>query len=235
MKIFLIAILLLTFIYLPVSAHHGKDYIEAEGYQTLGKKEILAFWVTNYHVPETNNSNLNHWELEPGILYGFTNHLGLEIHSHIEKEKSETFRYLSTALEARFRLGEENLWFVDPAVSIEYEISATDEPDQLGFRIILGKNSGQLNFTFNLLGNQALDSNGAFETSYVFGVNRRFWKFEKLNLELQGELSGGNEHYVMPSFYLPVTKHLSLKAGGAIGLSPESDDSSLRSAIHLLF
>jgi hypothetical protein len=235
MKISALVILIVIILVLPGYSHHGKDYIEVESYHTPERGTILIFLVSDYHIPESGQEDLNRWEFQPGVFYGLTDHIGAEVHSHIEKGSSEDFNYEATALEIRGRLLGENSLFLDPAASIEYELSATDEPDQLAFRVILGKEVGFINFTFNFLGSRELESEGEFRTGYALGANRPFWAFEKVNLELFGDLSKGNGHYVLPSLYLPVTEHFSLKAGGALGLSEESESFSLRTALHLLF
>lgn len=235
MRVVLFAVLLAMLLPGQVLAHHGKDYVELEGYASPEKGEYLLFSLFEYHVPERSVSDLDYWKIQPGILYGITNHLSLEAHAHLTKVGSESFAYESTALEARFRFLEEGDWFVNPAASVEYERSASDEPDEIGFRLILDKNFGPWNATVNYWAANAIDSDEDMEHSYGFGVNRPLFMFEKVNLELVGALSGEDAHYVLPSLYLPLTESLDLKAGAAFGISHESEDFSIRSAVHFMF
>lgn len=216
-------------------AHHGKDYIEIEGYASPEKGEYLLFSLVDYHVPQREISDLTYWRIVPGILYGVTDRLGFEAHSHISKTGGGDFKYDASAIEARFRIGEENVWPVNLAGSIEYELSASDEADEIELRLILGRNFGMVNATFNYWGNQGLSKKEPLVSNYGIGGNRSLFIFQKMSLELVGTLFNGNEHYIIPSFYLPVTERISIKAGLAIGISRISEDFSFRSALHLMF
>ncbi len=227
--------LIVAFNFSVGKAHHGKDYVVTEGYSTPERKEWLLFLVSDYHVPNRNHSDFNYLLLQPGFLFGLTNHLALEFHSHLEKLQNEKLKYQSTALEFRLRFLEEEQQFLSPAISLEYERSASDEPDALKSVFILSKFFGKINLTGNLILNKELSPGEKVKTDYAFGLNRRVFSFDKLSLEFNGNLHQAQQHYLTPSFYLSVLKNLNLKLGASLGLNSQSEDFSLRTAWHFQF
>ncbi len=69
----------------PLQAHHAMEFIELESYNTAPQGAFVFHLHYDYLVDDRDQPKLDHWELTPGLSYGITNRLMVDIHSHFAK------------------------------------------------------------------------------------------------------------------------------------------------------
>lgn len=65
--------------------HHALEYIEVESANTAAKGWFLFHLHFDYMVDDKDNPLLDHWEYTPGIAYGITDRLMIDVHTHFAK------------------------------------------------------------------------------------------------------------------------------------------------------
>ena len=61
------------------------EYIKMESYRTALKGEFVFHLHYDYMVEDKSIPGLDHWEMTPGLSYGITDRLMLDIHTHFAK------------------------------------------------------------------------------------------------------------------------------------------------------
>lgn len=69
----------------PLFGHHAMEYIEMESYRTAKLGEFVLHIHFDYMVEDKNDSTLDHWEFTPGMSYGISDRLMLDVHTHFAK------------------------------------------------------------------------------------------------------------------------------------------------------
>ena len=225
-----------------VFAHHGKDYFINKSYHTLSKGMWAGFLSADYirlNLPE--EEQLRGFGLEPGFLYGLSNHWSFEIHAHIEKMSGERWHYESTGIEQRFQItrwdGEEDRPIpIDVAGAVEFEKNSSDEaPDVLVAGLILSNDGLAHNVTGNLLLRRELRPHARTELRYALGAKREFSQFVGIGIEFNGNLSGQTLEEVTPGLYFQTDSGLKINIGLSLGVAENRGDYSLRSSFVLDF
>lgn len=81
-----LVLLCLTLIFVPFTlAHHAMEFIEMESYNTAFKGDFVFHLHYDYMVDDQDNPKLDHWEYTPGLSYGITSRLMLDVHAHLSK------------------------------------------------------------------------------------------------------------------------------------------------------
>lgn len=231
MKKILLSTIFLVLFGTSLAAHHAMEYIEMESYSTAKKGEFVAHLHYDYFVENQNNYGTNHWEITPGLSYGFLDRLMGDIHTHFAKfneitdpnKKSPMIEAVAMALQ--FRVTDTNQLPVDIAVAGFFEIPTKRSQDLLdgsyagGASLILGWNWGiHNNITANFIYERDGDENVfAWAIGAKFVMSTMNEHAPGVGIELLGDFKG--HLAIMPGFYIGLTPTTTLKIGVSFGFS----------------
>jgi len=239
-------------------AHHAMEYIEIESYTTAAKGEGVFHIHYDYMVDDKDNSDLDHWEITPGISYGITGRLMLDVHTHFAKfgidhiveDKIEDYEPNgpSPFMEAiagslQYRLTEG--WIVDVGVvgTIEFPLSRAE--DLLGSEDNVYAGTLILSNDFASHGNVCVNITQEFEgseheTAWSAGVKSPISADPHgiaAGVEVMGDFEG-DRWSILPGVYAPLgDEGTILKTGLEFG--QEKDDSgtadTMRASVSLMY
>ncbi|MDP1675616.1 MAG: hypothetical protein Q8L88_02030 [Bacteroidota bacterium] len=157
-------------------AHHGKDFLVASSCTTPHEGSLCAHFNTQYF--SENHSSESLMLFSSGLIYGLTDDIGLEFHSHFNTMSSST-HVEALALEARYNIlseadehssldGTTNPFSL--ATSLEFEKGIVGHPSVLESRLIIGKEFGFIMLVGNLVVMQEFEEGQHPETQFVIGM-----------------------------------------------------------------
>ena len=207
-----------------------RSYVWTYEYMTMpkGTKEIEYYLTTK--MKDTSSPDINTISHYLEFEYGITDHWDIALYQRIKQDnkKDETdLTYDGFKIRTRYRIGEKGQFFLDPLLYLEY-IRDEDfsKPNIVEAKLILAKDIGNLNFAYNQIVKQEVESNGKAEHEYAFGVsynpNHRFG----FGLESKGNYTDG-KYYVGPTISF-VVKRIWFAFGVVHGLNSKSDDLQMR-------
>lgn len=120
--LFLLSLILLMQFPGKLYAHHAMEYIELESYNTARKGEFVFHLHYDYFVDDNTNPSLDHWEFTPGISFGLSNRLMLDIHTHFAKFWND--HIVNSEKENYSPLGP-SPFFEAAALSIQYRVTTS--------------------------------------------------------------------------------------------------------------
>lgn len=167
-----------------------RSYVWTYEYMTMPK----GMWELEYYLTseaaDINRSNINtlkHWfELE----YGITNNWDVAMYqmwkTKNKKAENDT-EYDGFKLRTRYRFGKTGQYIVDPEVYLEYiRDDDLSKPNVGEVKLILGKDFGDFNISYNQILKRNLEKEGKTGHEYAVGVNYRFTPAFKFGLESKG-------------------------------------------------
>ncbi|MCK5850176.1 MAG: hypothetical protein KAH23_04615 [Kiritimatiellae bacterium] len=228
----------LVFIVSSAMAHHAMEFIAMESYPTAKHGEYVFHLHYDYMVDDQNNPLADHWEFTPGLSYGITDMLMLDLHTHFAKfgedhiVDEERENYMSTgsspfmeaaALCLQYRIVED--WIIDIAfvATIEVPFSRADkllgsEDNVYAGTLILSKSFGEHG---NLCANFTYEEEGD-EDSTIWAVGVKNPLSDDPHgiaggVEVMGDFDG-DCWSILPGIYAPITNDgIILKTGLEFG------------------
>ncbi len=237
-------------------AHHAMEYIEMESYSTAKRGESVLHLHYDYMVDDRDNPNLDHWEFTPGISYGVTDRLMLDIHTHfagfgidhIVDEERENYEpngpspfMEAVAGSLQYRVIED--WIVDIAMVGTIEVPFHRAEQLLGSEdnvyagmLIVGKDFGEhRNITLNLGYEEEGDES---DTTWALGVKTPISAAPHgiaTGIELMGSFEDTGDNWsIIPGIYMPLgNQNITLKTGLEFGKSDGAD--AMRANVTLMY
>lgn len=237
----MVSAMLLTGIwaYTTAHAHHAMEFIETESYSTIPKGGLLFYLHYDYKADDKNDADVDRWEFTPGISYGITDRLMVDIHAHYAKfknghiveERQEEFEpdgpppfVEAASFTLQYRVTEG--WWLDVAVvgSIEVPFSRAkdllDAEEVYSGALILSHTFPQhANITLNLI--YSLEG-GDDEWEYALGFKTPLTR-DPHSIAAGIEWVGGFDDFedawsVVPGIYMPIgSPDTVLKTGIQLG------------------
>jgi len=232
------------------------EYIEMESYTTARRGEFVFHLHYDYMADNKDNPDEDHWELTPGVSYGITDRLMVDVHTHFAKfgidhvlvEEREAFEpdgpspFMEAAAGAlQYRLTEG--WLVDIALVAGMEVPFHRSKRLLGSednvycgQLIIGKEFGEhSNVTLNL-SHEVEGSED--ETTWALGVKSPLSDDPHgiaAGIELMGSFEDVDENWsVLPGIYMPLgTPNITLKTGLEFGQSDGAD--AMRANVTMMY
>ncbi len=68
-----------------LQAHHAMEFISLESYNTAPQGAFVFHLHHDYMIDDRDQPTLDHWELTPGLSYGLTDRLMVDVHGHFAK------------------------------------------------------------------------------------------------------------------------------------------------------
>ncbi len=233
--------LVFTFGFVANSYADKRNYVWTYEYQTMPK----GMWELEYYftssIPKLEKSNVNTLKQQVELEYGITKHWDVAMYQmyKINNKESETdSRYDGFKIRTRYRFGEKGQFIVDPLIYLEY-IRDPDfhKPNVIEGKLVLAKDIGDLNISYNQIFERNLENRGKTESEYAVGVSYRVMPALRLGIESKGSYS---ERETAVGLTLSWSgslfgKHLFVSLGSAWGVNRRTDDLQTRMIVGMLF
>lgn len=136
----------------------------------------------------STSTELN-FELEAGMNKFFD----FAIYQVFTQNPGSTLKYSGFKLRSRFKIGEKNMFFIDPLIYIEYKGVPGFSDHKFETKLILAKDIGNFNISFNPyfeLSRAKADKEWEFEPKYAFGICYNLSELFSFGIESAGSESG---------------------------------------------
>lgn len=235
---FLGLVAVILFLTVTTNVHADRrSYVWTYEYVTMPKAMTeLEYYVTAV-APDTDESDVNTWKHWLELEYGITNNWDIAMYQMFKQENKKNdsdFEYDGFKIRTRYRIGEKNQHVLDTLLYLEY-IRDDDfsKPDVLEGKIILAKDIGKINFAYNQIIKQELESSGETEHEYATGVSYGFARNFRLSFESKGNYTD-EKYYIGPTISFSTLK-IWTALGAAFGLNDKSDDVQARAIVGIPF
>jgi len=214
-----------------------RAYVWTYEYVTMPKgASELEYYFTS-EVPDNNSSNKNtlkHWlEYE----YGLTSHWDAAIYQQFTNKNNQGdhhFKYDGFKIRTRYRLAKKNAYPIDTLIYLEYKRSSDfSKPHEIEAKLILAKDIGNFNVSYNQIFERDLERVGKTDFAYAVGLSRSCGQHLKFGVESKGSYSD-KRFGVGPTFSYQGNKYWSA-LGIIFGTNQDSDDIQSRFIIGIPF
>jgi len=245
-KLFAILSLALSLMLLlsPNAFAHTRQYVWTEEYRTIPKGGFeIENWVTT-KVSDFNRSDVNSFQYEVELEYGLTDHWTI---AHYQRFKTinvngndDSTRYNGFKFETKYRLGEKGKYWIDTLLYMEWITDPIDDdnPNELEAKIILSKDLGKFNITYNQIMESKLGSGGRTNHEFTFATSYEFSDSFIAGLEMKGDYWRPSSHRNKISLGPTLAyEHTYFWVAGGIrwGLNNHSDDLEARIIVGVPF
>lgn len=214
---------------LPASAHHGKDFLllETDDMPLAGHVYALASLDTN-----VDNDGAHSSEITPALLFSVGKNLTLEPHFHLHQEPGESFRFESTALDIRYRLGSigRSQWRAAVSLGLEKPRDSEENTNAEG-RLIFVRNFPTSLVAVNLIAGRELSSGAQYDYAVGAGIVFPQVNGDAISLETVARLPLCDGVEIVPGY----SKKLSKTASAKIGVGVFRSSETTRGTLHLQF
>jgi len=216
-----------------------QDHLVTVSSATLNKGEFEADLWSRYAKGLRGTSDADYWAHTVEAEFGLMKRWQIGVGANFQQPKTGKFSYTGLEVETRFRFGEPGKWFMNPALSLDYEIPkdmSSDNPGSLEGRLILDKEKNGLGVALNAIYEQPFQSGSEGEFGYAAGLFKSLNKSVNAGVEFTGNFSEDEQaHYAIPGIYLRLGKKTRLNLGTSFGLTDESEPFGVRGFLEFEF
>jgi hypothetical protein len=221
--------LLLFLLFLPsgIAMADPKPYLFTTTYRLAdpGENEIEVYSDWNANSDEQGSA-----EYQIEFERGLNEHHAVEITADF-RDEGKGLRLNSYKLENRIHLAPYKKFFLDPAISVEYEKSVGNQSlDALEGNLILSRDFGKWNFSTNLIWDKQLDGSSEADFEYTAGVAHEFKKSSYYSLEFKAS-PVEKESFIIPGISLPLNEDARFNLGIGQGLGQNSNEHIIRAIL----
>ena len=214
-----------------------RSYVWTYEYQTMPKGAAELEYYLTYQLPDRNKSGINTWKHWFEYEYGITNHWDISMYQMWKQANTaskSSFRYDGFKIRTRYRFGEKGQYLVDPLVYLEYiRDHDLSKPNVIEGKLILAKDIGYLNISYNQIFERDLENRGKNESEYAVGISYNVIPALKLGIESKGSYSK-RETAVGPTLSWSA-KRMWIALGSAWRLNRRTDDLEVRMLVGVPF
>ncbi len=227
----------------PIFAHERHYVFNAE-YRTIPQGEFEVEQSTTSKVPHWNTSNENTFDYETEIEYGITDQWTIAHYENWQTENhagydddglpaKDVTKYSGFKFETKYRIGEKGKYWVDPLIYLEiaHDPREPRAPVVLEEKIVLSKDFGKLNFTYNQIMESVANRGGRTEHEFTFGSSYELPASFRLGAEFKGQYwnpEGHRNELAMGPTLAWSGKYFWVAAGALFGLNRAQDDTQAR-------
>lgn len=214
-----------------------RSYVWTYEYQTMPKGMWeLETYVTS-EIPNMHKSNINSVKPQLELEYGITDRWDVAMYQMWEfknKRNENDSEYKGFKLRTRYKIGEKGKFFVDPLLYFEY-IRDDDfsKPNVGEVKLILAKDIGDFNVSYNQIIKCNLDRRGKTDNEYATGIGYAFTPGLRIGIESKGNYPK-EKYAVGPTLSYAFNKAF-VALGTAFGLNKRTDDLQTRMIVGILF
>lgn len=208
-----------------------RSYVWTYEYLSMpaGTAEVEYYFTAK--VPDRNLSAVSTWEHWGEIEYGLTDNWDLSLYQtwkqSLGTNSASTFKFDGFKLRTRYKLFKRGAFLVDPVLYLEY-IRKADlaQANVLEGKLILARDIGKLNLSYNAILKQELESGGETEHEYAAGAKYDLPLPVSFGLESKGNYTE-NEYALGPVVSVE-TGPFWVTAGTVFGLNERTEDIQAR-------
>ena len=184
----------------PDASAHERHYVWSAEYQTLPQGMFEVENYTTAKVPDFKKTNANTWEYKTELEYGLTDRITIAHYEHwITQNKvrgKDATKYSGFDFEIKYSIGEVGKYWVDPLLyfEIKHDPRKKDTPIVLEEKLVLSKNLGKLNITYNQIMESGTGHKGRTEHEFTLGFNYALTDSLRLGLETKGQYWNPENH-----------------------------------------
>jgi len=220
-----------------VSYADSRSYVWTYEYMTMPK----GAWELEYYftssIPKLEKSNVNTLKQQVELEYGITKHWDVAIYPiyKINNKESETESgYDGFKIRTRYRFGEKGKYLIDPLIYLEYIWEkGSKNPNVIEAKIVLAKDIGDLNISYNQIIERNLRSVGKTDIGFSAGVNYRILPVLRLGAEFKGSYNE-RKTAIGPTVAFSKGKFF-VSLGAAWGVNNRTNDLEIRMIAGMLF
>jgi hypothetical protein len=210
MKKFLCTLILITICSFDAKSDL-RSYVWTYEYQTLsrGEKELEHYLtLSSPDINEMKGKTTAQHQIE--FEMGMTDNFDIGIYQVFSQKPLGNFQYDEFKLRARYKIGEKDKYFVNPLIYLEYIGKPDFSEHEIEFKLILGKDFGKFNVSFNpYLELAKKESEWEISPLYALGVNYMISDLFRFGMEFKGNKDA--------NYFGPVISHGSESAYIAVG------------------
>jgi hypothetical protein len=216
-----------------------RSYVWTYEYQTMPKGWLEAEFYLTEEQPDLEKAKPNTWKPLVELEYGVTDHFDISMYQMFKQtntDESSNFEYDGFKIRGRYRVLEKGSLPVDVLLYLEY-IRPGDfkEPNELEEKLILAKDIGGFNISYNQVFEQELESGGKSEYGYTAGLSYAITPALRIGAETKGNYTD-REYSVGPTISCAIKPLKAYAALGALfGLNDRTDDMQTRLIVGVLF
>ncbi|MDP2938342.1 MAG: hypothetical protein Q8N72_03800 [Candidatus Omnitrophota bacterium] len=214
-----------------------RSYVWTYEYMTMpaGMWELEYYLTTE--VPNINKSNINTLKQWLELEYGITDNWDVAMYQMWKfnnKRFENDSEYDGFKIRTRYKFGKKGQFIVDPLLYLEY-IRDDDfsKPNVVEAKLILAKDLGNLNASYNQIIKRNLEREGKTDHEYATGLNYAFFSAFKFGIESKGNYS--KEKFAIGPTLSFSTRKLWVSLGAAFGLNKRTDDVQTRMIVGVPF
>ncbi len=214
-----------------------RSYVWTYEYMTMAKGRAEFEYYLATEVADTAKSNVNTWKHWLELEYGITDHWDVAVYQMWKQKNTattSTSEYDGFKIRTRYRVGEKGRFFVDPLLYLEYiRNDDLSKPNVGEAKLILAKDIGSLNISYNQVIKRNLEKEGKTDHEYAAGISYRFLPAFKMGIESKGNYAK-EECSVGPTFSFVANKFW-VSFGAVFGLNERSNDLLARMIVGIPF
>lgn len=203
-----------------------RSYVWTNEYQTMPKGAAEIEYSLIGDIPDTGRSGINSWVHQIELEYGITDHWDASLYQMFKYERTDsktTTRYDGFKVETRYRFGQRGQYFVDPLIYFEYQRDPDlSKPSVAEVKLVLAKDIGALNISYNQIFERVLENRGKTESEYAVGLSYNVIPSLKIGIESKGSYSE-RENAVGPTLSWARGK-IWVALGAVFGVNRRTDD-----------
>ncbi|TAL69540.1 MAG: hypothetical protein EPN82_06830 [Bacteroidetes bacterium] len=195
---FILSVLLISLFFVnDIMADH-RSYIWTYEYQTTDSGEAEIEQYTTFSTPEIDSfRTMGETELNFEIEVGMNKHFDFGIYQVFNQFAGKPLEYSGFKLRGRYRFFEKNEFFLDPLLYVEYIGNQTFSQHEFEAKLILAKDIGKFNMSFNPYFELANEENRwEFVPKYAIGFSYHPSELFSAGFELKGDDHG---NYIGPT------------------------------------
>lgn len=172
---------------------HVRRYAFTEDYRTIPQGGFEVEQWTTFKMPNHHRSNKNTFQYQTELEYGITDHWTV---AHYERWETKNVVgpdgstvYKGFKFETKYRMGEKGKYWLDPLLYLEWQTDPRDHqnPNTLEEKIVLSKEIGKFNATYNQIMESKLGSGGRTEHKFTVGMGYEWFGGFHAGVELKGD------------------------------------------------
>ena len=233
----MVLFLVVIFLCMKDVSADNKTYVWTREYKTL-PQGIFEFedWST-FKVPDGSKTNENSIQYQGELEYGITDHLTIANYERWNTQNvvgsDNSTVYEGFKFETKYRIGEKGKYWLDPLVYVEWATDPREHQhhNEIETKLILSKDIGKFNVTYNQIMESQLDRDGRTEHEFSAGANYEIFPDVHAGVEFTGQYwapgSHGNELSLGPTIAYQ-HKYFWVALGALFAVNHAADDHQVR-------
>lgn len=214
-----------------------RSYVWTYEYMTMRKGTWELENYLTVVVPDKDDPDINTWKDSLEIEYGITDRWDISMYQNFKytnRSSESDLEYDGFKIRTRYRIREKGEFLLDQLIYFEYiRDEELSKPNVLEGKLILAKDIGKFNISYNQILKQEAEINGRTEHEYAAGAHYKIMPRFRLGIESKGNYRD-EKYYLGPTISFAAEKTW-VALGVLSALNNKSDDIQTRLIIGIPF